>query len=269
MKHKKIIALLLCALLLPVFLSLPAAAAPEDDLFGFIDVDNGQPRENAAEGGTAGINIAFNGDNTDVVNIIILLTIMTLIPSILLMMTCFTRIVIVFSFIRNALGLQQTPPNQVLIGIALFVSLFVMSPVIKQVNEVAYKPYSDGQIQTREFVDRASVPIKDFMLRQTKTEDLSLFMNLSGREMPEDTMELGLDVCIPAFVTSELKRAFTMGFLIFIPFLVIDMIVSSTLMSMGMMMLPPVTISLPFKIMLFVLVDGWGLIIKTLVMTYY
>lgn len=214
--------------------------------------------------------VTINGDGMETVDIVIMLTIIGLIPSILVMMTCFTRIIIVLSFLRNALGLQQTPPNQVLIGIALFLSLFIMAPVISEINDTAYQPYKEEQITQDEFFERAQVPIKDFMLKQTKEEDLDMFMRLSNTELTEgqDVQDIPLTVVIPSFVTSELKRAFTIGFLIFIPFLIIDMIVSSALMSMGMIMLPPVMISLPFKLLLFVLVDGWGLLFKTLAVSF-
>lgn len=219
---------------------------------------------------TDGLNISLNGQGSDVVRIILIMTLITLGPSLLLMMTCFTRIIIVFSFLRNALGLQQSPPNQVLIGLALFVTLFIMSPVLTQINDTALKPYNDGVIQTEEFIKRASIPLKEFMLKQTTSEEMDLFKGLSTRPGLENAtmQELPMDIVVPSFIVSELKRAFIIGFLIFIPFLVIDMIVASTLMSMGMIMLPPVMISLPFKIMLFVVVDGWGLLIRTLIMTY-
>lgn len=212
----------------------------------------------------------INGQGSDAVKMIIILTMISIAPFILLMMTCFTRIIIVFSFLRSALGLQQTPPNQVLVGLALFVTFFIMQPVLSQVNETALQPYNDGLIQTQEFLDRASVPMKEFMLKQTTAGEVKLFKSLSADESLEEMepAELPLHIVVPAFITSELKRAFLIGFLLYIPFLIIDMIVSSTLMSMGMIMLPPVMISLPFKIMLFVVVDGWGLLIKTLVMTY-
>ncbi|HML37284.1 MAG TPA: flagellar type III secretion system pore protein FliP [Bacillota bacterium] len=212
----------------------------------------------------------INGQGSDAVKMIIVLTLISVAPFILLMMTCFTRIIIVLSFLRSALGLQQTPPNQVLVGLALFITFFIMQPVLHQVNETALQPYNDGQIQTQEFLDRASVPMKEFMLKQTTTTEVELFKSLSGDKdvAKMEAADLPLHIVVPAFITSELKRAFLFGFLLYIPFLVIDMIVASTLMSMGMIMLPPVMISLPFKIMLFVVVDGWGLLIKTLIMTY-
>ena len=212
----------------------------------------------------------INGQGSDAVKMIIVLTMISIAPFILLMMTCFTRIIIVLSFLRSALGLQQTPPNQVLVGLALFITFFIMQPVLSQVNETALQPYNDGLIETQEFLDRASVPMKEFMLKQTTAAEVELFRELSEDEdiAAMEGTELPLYIVVPAFITSELKRAFLIGFLLYIPFLVIDMIVSSTLMSMGMIMLAPVMISLPFKIMLFVVVDGWGLLVRTLVMTY-
>ncbi|HWQ78033.1 MAG TPA: flagellar type III secretion system pore protein FliP [Anaerovoracaceae bacterium] len=212
----------------------------------------------------------INGQGSDAVKMIIILTMISIAPFILLMMTCFTRIIIVLSFLRSALGLQQTPPNQVMVGLALFITFFIMQPVLSQVNETALQPYNDGLIETQEFLDRASVPLKEFMLKQTTAVEVELFQGLSEDEdiAQMEGAELPLHIVVPAFITSELKRAFLIGFLLYIPFLIIDMIVSSTLMSMGMIMLPPVMISLPFKIMLFVVVDGWGLLIRTLVMTY-
>jgi len=215
------------------------------------------------------INISIGGEEADAVRILLLLTVLSLLPSILIMMTSFTRLVVVFSLLRNALGLQQTPPNQVLVGLALFLSLFIMSPTIANINQNAFQPYSEGMIDTQEFLDRASTPLRDFMIRQTEPNDINMFMGLAGMtERPETLDDIPMTVVIPAFITSELKRAFTFGFLLFLPFMIIDIVVASALMSMGMMMMPPVTISLPFKLMLFVLVDGWGMLIRTLVQTY-
>jgi flagellar biosynthetic protein FliP len=215
------------------------------------------------------VSIGAEGGAADTLEILFLLTVLALSPSILIMMTSFTRIVIVFSFVRNALGLQQTPPNQVLIGLALFLSLFIMTPVIDEINTQAYTPYVQGEIEESEAVARAEAPLRSFMLRQTGSEDLRLFLSLSKEPEPESLDGIKMRVVIPAFITSELKRAFIIGFMIFLPFLIIDMVVASVLMSMGMMMLPPVMISLPFKIMLFVLVDGWGLIVKTLILSFH
>ena len=204
----------------------------------------------------------------DTLQILALLTVLSLAPAILLMMTSFTRIVIVLSFARSAMGTQQVPPNQVLIGLALFITLFVMMPVVAEINEEAWQPYMSGRISQEAALQRGTQPIRDFMLRQTREQDLSLFVDLSGRSRPAGPDDVPTYVIIPAFMISELKSAFQMGFVIYIPFLVIDMLVASVLMSMGMMMLPPVLISLPFKILLFVLVDGWGLVVKSLVQSF-
>lgn len=222
-----------------------------------------------AYGGT--INMDINGNSAQTVEILVMLTVITLLPSILIMMTAFTRIIIVLSFLKNAMGLQQTPPNQVLIGIAIFLTLFVMSPVIDEINTDAYQPYKNEEIAQDEFFERASKPLKIFMLKQTGNSELKMFVDMSNNEElknAESVDDLPLTVVMPSFVTSELKRAFIIGFLLYIPFLIIDMIVSSVLMSMGMMMLPPVMISMPFKILLFVVVDGWSLLFKTLITTF-
>ncbi|MCH5185381.1 MAG: flagellar type III secretion system pore protein FliP [Oscillospiraceae bacterium] len=205
---------------------------------------------------------------TTTVQVAVLLTLLSLLPSILIMTTSFTRIVIVMSFIRNAIGVQQSPPNQVIVGISLFLTLFVMSPVIGDIKTTAYDPYVAGEITQEVALENAAKPLREFMLRQTYTKDLNMFMSLAKSEVPESYDDIPMETIIPAFITSEIKRAFQMGFFLYIPFIVIDMVVASTLMSMGMMMLPPVMISLPFKLMLFILVDGWGLLIKTLVSSF-
>jgi len=207
------------------------------------------------------------GENTQTVDIVILLTILTLLPSIVLMLTGFTRILIVLSFVRNALGMQQTPPNQVLIGLALFLTLFVMNPVFDKVYSEAYTPFVEGEITQDEFIERAMSPTREFMFAQVFDSDLNFFISLSGEEYTDDS-SIPNSVLIPAFLTSEIKHAFWIGFLIYIPFIVVDMIVASTLMAMGMMMLPPAMISLPFKVLMFVLVDGWQLIIGSLIQTF-
>lgn len=217
------------------------------------------------------VNMDINGNAAETVEILVLLTVLALLPSLLIMMTAFTRIIIVLSFLKNALGLQQTPPNQVLIGIALFLTLFIMSPVIDEINTNAYEPYKNEEISQEEFYDKASQPIKVWMLKQTGNSELKMFVDMSNNveiENAQSVDDLPLTVIIPSFVTSELKRAFIIGFLLYIPFLIIDMIVSSVLMSMGMMMLPPVMISMPFKILLFVVVNGWSLLFKTLITTF-
>lgn len=217
--------------------------------------------------GEALINV--NGSSVQTLEILFLITVISLLPSIVIMMTSFTRIIISLSFLRSAIGVQQTPPNSVLIGIALFLTLFIMSPVVDDINKNAYTPYKNEQITQEEALNRAVVPLKDFMLKQTEKSSLQMFMEFSGTEYPENeeelTEKLSLRVVTPAFITSELKKAFTIGFLLFIPFLLIDIVVSSTLMSMGMIMLPPSLISLPFKVLLFVSVDGWQLLFSTLV----
>lgn len=216
-------------------------------------------------------NINFFGTKTETANsikILLVLTVLSIAPSILIMTTGFTRIVIVLSFVRNALGTQQTPPNQVLVGMALFLTFFIMNPIIVQINETAYKPYMADEISQDEAFANAVSPIKSFMGRQVSDKDLALFMNMAGVEPQESIETIPLNVIIPAFITSEIKLAFQIGFFIFLPFIIIDMIVASTLMSMGMMMLPPAMISLPFKILLFVLTDGWGKIIESLIMGF-
>ncbi len=198
-----------------------------------------------------------------------LMTALTLLPSALMMMTSFTRIIIALSILRTALGTQQAPSNQILIGLALFLTLFVMQPVFSKIYSTAVKPYMDEQISAEEAVDRGALPLRDFMLNQTRENDISLFLNLSGTDKVDSPDDLSFSVLVPAFVTSELKTAFQIGFLLFIPFLIIDLVVASVLMSMGMMMLSPMIISLPFKLMLFVLVDGWSLILGTLAGSFY
>lgn len=200
--------------------------------------------------------------------ILFVLTILSLAPSILIMMTSFTRIIVVLSFLRSALGTQQMPPNQVIIGLALFLTFFTMAPYWQQVNEQALQPYLAGNLAQEAAMDKGMQPIREFMLKQTRENDLALFVNLSDIPRPSGPEEVPTYVLIPAFAISELKTAFQIGFLIYIPFLVIDMVVASTLMSMGMMMLPPITISLPFKILLFILVDGWHLVIRSLVTSF-
>lgn len=198
------------------------------------------------------------------VRLLLLLTVLTLAPSILILMTSFTRILIVLSFVRTSLATQQMPPNQVLIGIALFMTFFIMAPTFQEVNEEALQPLFNEEVTLDEAYESASLPIKEFMSKHTREKDLALFMNYAEIERPESIEDIPLTALVPAFAISELKTAFQMGFMIFVPFLVIDMAVASVLMSMGMMMLPPVMISLPFKILLFVLVDGWYLITHSL-----
>jgi len=200
--------------------------------------------------------------------ILLIMTALSFIPAFVILMTSFTRIIIVFSILRQALGLQQTPSNQILTGMALFLTMFIMAPVFDRVNQDALQPYLKEQMTAQQAIDKAQVPLKDFMLAQTRQSDLDLFMRLSKRTDIAGPDQVPLTILVPAFVTSELKTAFQIGFMIFIPFLIIDMVVASVLMAMGMMMLSPLIISLPFKIMLFVLVDGWALIMGTLASSF-
>lgn len=219
------------------------------------------------------VNLGFKTtDNpNEVVNaikIILLMTVLTLAPAILIMMTAFTRIIVVLSFLRQALGTQQMPPNQLMVGLALFLTFFVMRPHFDEINTKALRPYLAGTISQEKAADEALIPLRRFMFNQTRDSDLALFVKLSKIEQPKTRQDVPTMVLIPAFAISELKTAFQIGFIIYLPFLVIDMVVSAVLMAMGMMMLPPVVISLPFKIMLFVLVDGWTLLIGSMVQSF-
>ena len=209
------------------------------------------------------------GNLSGTLRILIILTLIALAPFLVIMMTSFTRILIVLHFVRQALGTQTAPPNQVLVGLTLFLTFFIMNPVITQINETAVKPFEAGQMTQTEFVETAVQPLREFMYPQTQTKDVRLFMDIAKIDSVESVDDIPTRVLVPAFVISELRRAFIIGFLIYIPFIVIDMVVASTLMSMGMMMLPPTTISMPFKILLFVLADGWNLVIGNLVKTFY
>jgi len=200
--------------------------------------------------------------------IILLLTVLAVAPALLVMLTSFTRIVIVLSLTRNALGLPSIPPNQVVIGLALFLSLFVMAPTLTKINDEALQPMLAGKLDFSHAYDKAQVPLRDFMLNQTRRGELNLFINASGEKPPASRDKVPLSTLIPAFILSELKTAFIIGFVIFIPFLIIDLVVSSTLMSMGMFMLPPVLVSLPFKLLLFVMVDGWALVVSSLITSF-
>ena len=209
------------------------------------------------------------GNLSGTLRILIILTLVGMIPFLVLMMTSFTRILIVLHFVRAAVGTQTAPPNQVLVGLTLFLTFFIMNPVITEINENAVKPFEAEQLTQDEFVDAALAPLREFMYPQTQTKDVRLFMDIAKIESVESIDDIPTRVLVPAFVISELRRAFIIGFLIYIPFIIIDMVVASTLMSMGMMMLPPTTISMPFKVLLFVLADGWNLVIGNLVKTFY
>lgn len=208
------------------------------------------------------------GNVSTSVQLLLLLTVLSLAPSIIILLTSFTRIVIVLSFVRTALATQQMPPNQVIVGLALFLTFFIMAPTFLEVNDKALTPLFNEEITLEEAYDNASLPLKEFMSKHTRQKDLALFLNYSKAEAPESIEDIPLTTLVPAFAISELKTAFQIGFMIFIPFLVIDMVVASILMSMGMMMLPPVMISLPFKILLFIMVDGWYLVVKSLLESF-
>lgn len=235
----------------------------QDEISGQPDIDDN----------TLDINISSNAGSMKLestLQILIMLTILSLAPSILIMVTSFTRIVVVFHFLRTALGTQTTPPNQVIVGLALFITIAIMSPVFTEVNTKAIKPYTAGKIKQEQAIEKGLSPLREFMLKQTREKDLKLFMyfNKKSADDIKDYDDIPITIVIPAFIISELRAAFIIGFLIYLPFIVIDMVVASTLMSMGMMMLPPTTISLPFKLLLFVLADGWNLVIGQLVNSF-
>lgn len=220
------------------------------------------------------LNITSNAGNTSLsstLQIVLIITLISLAPSIIIMVTSFTRILVVLHFVRSALGTQTTPPNQILVGLALFLTFFIMSPVITQINTQAIQPLSNGEITQEQAFEKGMEPLRDFMFNQTNKKDLKLFLNIADYSSEDITAvdDIPTTVLIPAFIISELRTAFIIGFIIYLPFIVIDMVVASTLMSMGMMMLPPTTISMPFKILLFVLVDGWNLIVGEVVKTFY
>ncbi len=251
---------------------VPANVAPSDSVtVTAMEKEQGASRTIAAGtttgGGIPAFTMTTNADGGEDysinLQILALMTMLGFLPAMVILMTSFTRIVVVMSILRQAMGLQQTPSNQVIIGIAIFLTFFIMSPVLNKINDDAIQPYINEQITAREAFDVAQVPMKDFMLKQTRVKDLETFVNISGSTAtnPEDA---SMAVLIPAFITSELKTAFQIGFMLFLPFLIIDLVVASVLMAMGMMMLSPMIVSLPFKLMLFVLVDGWNLILSTL-----
>lgn len=221
------------------------------------------------------INLSMSGGTTEpervstLIQLVILLTILSLAPAILLMVTSFTRIVIVFSLLRHALGTQTMPPNQIIIGLSLFLTFFIMAPVFNRVNNEALKPYYEEQISGEIAFEKAAAPVKAFMLKQVREKDLALFVKIAQEKKPAKPEDVSLTTLIPAFAISELKTAFQIGFMIYLPFLVLDMVVASVLLSMGMMMLPPIMVSLPFKLLLFVLVDGWYLIVGSLVQSFH
>jgi len=216
-----------------------------------------------------GLGEATNPKQVSVlIEILLVFTILSMAPAILMMMTCFTRLIIALSFLKKALGTQTTPPNQTLIGLSLFLTLLIMAPVFKQMNETAIKPYLDEQIPLEQAVTTGLVPLREFMFKQTREKDLALFLSMAKMEQPKNKEEVPTTILVPAFMISELKTSFEIGFVLFLPFLVIDMVVSSVLLAMGMMMLPPVMISMPFKLLLFIMVDGWNLIVGSLIHSY-
>ncbi len=251
----------------PLFIAVLCLAA----LFFFL----AHPPCSLAEGiNIPGVQLNLDGAKgpeqvSGALQIIFLLTVMSIAPSLLILMTSFTRIAVVLSFMRAALGTQQAPPNQVIIGLALFLTFFVMKPVWQKIERQALVPYEQHTITTNEFIDRGVAPLKDFMLKQTNERDLALFVSLSRNTRPQNAQSLSVVTVIPAFVISELKKAFQIGFMLYVPFIIVDMVVASILLSMGMMMLPPVMVSLPFKLMLFIMVDGWALLIGSLVKSFH
>jgi flagellar biosynthetic protein FliP len=256
---------------------LTGTETPDDgETGGIFDGDPGPADTGdgtAEDTGSFNIDVQFDqGEESDApsrtVTILLGLTILAVAPSILLMMTSFTRIVVVLSLTRNALGVQAIPPNQVLVGLAMFLTFFVMAPVMTQINDDAVQPYLDGQISQSEALKEAEGPIKDFMLANTRSTDLEMMISMSGGEQPEEPEDTSLVALVPAFVLSELQSAFIIGIVLFVPFVVLDLVVSAVLMSLGMMMLPPVFISLPLKLLVFVMVDGWALTVEALVANY-
>jgi flagellar biosynthetic protein FliP len=275
MRWAAVLVLALLAFLGPLLAASPAAAQDLPDNIepppptvpevGDDDADPGAVDED--EPFTITVDGGGEGPSQSVI-IIIVLTLLSLAPSIIIMLTSFTRIVVVLSLTRNALGLQGVPPNQVVVGLSLFLTLFVMGPTLNEINELALQPYLDGTIDQSEAYDLGTGPLREFMLTHTRTSELELMLDATDAERPEDQSDISLTTLIPAFLLSELKTAFLIGFVIFIPFLVIDMVVSAVLMSLGMMMLPPVFVSLPFKLLLFVMVGGWSLIVQTILTSF-
>jgi len=252
---------LLCAVA-AILLAGPASAAPTDPVAPTAPVTPVVPGD-----GNVDISIG-DGSPSSSITLILAITVLSVAPSVLLLATSFTKIVVVLGLTRNALGLPSSPPNQVLTGIALFLTLFVMGPVLSDINEVAVQPYMDGTITVSQAYDSGVVPLREFLLDNTREDELQLMIGLSGEEAPATPQEVSMTTLLPAFVLSELKSAFIIGLVVFIPFLVLDMLVSASLMAMGMMMVPPTIVSLPFKLLLFVVVDGWALITTALVGSY-
>ena len=272
-------ALMICAALLLSHPGIVRAASTEtasgrdaEDIGSLNVTSTPGEGEKSTSDNNNGLHIIYNNDEGSVsadIKIFLVITIIALAPSILIMLTSYTRIIIVLHFLRSAIGTQTSPPNQVLIGLALFLTIFIMQPVFTQVNENAIKPLDAGEITQEEAFEAGMEPIREFMFGQTQRKDINMFCEIAGADLDQIKADIPNSVLIPSFIISELRTAFIIGFLIYIPFIVIDMVVASVLMSMGMMMLPPTTISLPFKILLFILADGWDLVIKNLVQTFY
>lgn len=261
MKCRKVIALLIFPIILPVIFSIILTQDTFAQDVGGVRMPIPKVTFDIKEAATPK-DVALS------LQVLFLLTILTLAPSIMIMMTSFTRIVIVLDFVKRALTLQQMPPNQVIVGLAIFLSIFVMAPTFSEINDTALQPYLKGRINNEQFFDKGMKPLRKFMLKQTRKKDIALFIDLAKIEKPKNEDAVPNHCLIPAFMISELKRAFEMGVYLFLPFMVIDMIIASALMAMGMIMLPPVMISLPFKLILFVLVDGWNLLIYELVRSF-
>lgn len=270
-----VLAVILCVSLTSITSYAEAADATEGSEYQAGDYIDGTGITTSDDVGSSVLQELIGVDASQPLEVIVLLTLIALVPTLLIVMTSFTRIIIVMGFLRSAMQTQNTPPNMVITGLSLILTVFIMAPVFSEINETAYQPYVNEEITMEEALTRSVVPLKRFMLKQVTNNDLQFFVDLSDTEVPEGGMtdeykenSLSLTVIVPTFVVSELKRAFQMGFLIYLPFLIIDIVVGSTLMSMGMMMLPPAMISMPFKILVFVLADGWNLLIDALVASY-
>ncbi len=274
-KHKRVLTFLCFVYMIIAFsLVLPGTTAYATSNSTTENFDNTTDVDDAKDLAGTGFSIQYDSEGAGLsgnLKVLLTLTVIALAPSILIMLTSFTRIIVVMHFTRTALGTQTTPPNQVLIGLSLFLTLFIMWPIFSDINENAIKPLDAGTITQEQAIEIGMEPLREFMYEQTQTKDVNLFLDISGtdKDSIEELADIPMTVLIPSFIISELRTAFIIGFLIYLPFIVIDMVVASTLMSMGMMMLPPTTISMPFKILLFVLADGWNLIIGNLVKTFY
>ena len=271
MKRLLFVLIALLVLLIPTQVSASAVPSAEDINTPNVQNTNGEPVRRATDDINNGFSIVYNNEEGSLsapLKILIVLTVLSIAPAIMIMMTSFTRIIVALHFLRTALGTNTAPPNQVMVGLALFLTFFIMFPTFQKINENAIQPLDRGEITQDEAIQEVIKPFRDFMLSQAKEKDIDLFCEIAGVTY-ETSDDIPTTVLIPGFIVSELRQAFVMGFLIYIPFIVIDMVVSSVLMSMGMMMLPPTTISIPFKVLLFILADGWDLLIGSVVRTFY